>query len=117
MGQYDHKVCAIKAVELTKTQFARSAQGIQDMPLDEPLPAEQHRSITYIAVVLYRIYTAESSTTKPAILQIASSSINATPSSKVDRLTAGRITRGTNTPRRTAQQWALTIGRVNLEAN
>ena len=48
------KFCAIKAVELTKAQVARSAQGMQDMPLDEPLPAEQHRSIINIAVVLYR---------------------------------------------------------------
>ena len=48
------KFCATKAVELTKAQIARSAQGMQDQPLDEPLPAEQHRSIINTAVVLYR---------------------------------------------------------------
>jgi hypothetical protein len=48
------KFCAIKAVELTKAQVIRSAQGMQDQPLDEPLPAEQHRSIINTAVVRYR---------------------------------------------------------------
>ena len=42
--------CAIKAAELTKALVARSAQGMQDQPLDEPLPAEQHRSIMNTAV-------------------------------------------------------------------
>ena len=48
------KFCAITAAELTRAQVTRSAQGMHDTPLDEPLPAEQQRSIINIAVALYR---------------------------------------------------------------
>ena len=48
------KLVIEKAKELTKAAVARAAQGMQDTPLDEPLPAEQHRNMVQVACALYR---------------------------------------------------------------
>ena len=48
------KCCVEKANELTKASVARAALGMADMPVDEPLPAEQHRNMMSVATALYR---------------------------------------------------------------
>ena len=48
------KCCVEKAKELTKASIARAALGMADMPVDEPLPAEQHRNMMSVATALYR---------------------------------------------------------------
>jgi hypothetical protein len=48
------KFCMEKAKTLSNLAIAKAAAGIQEHPIDEPLPSDQHRNMMSVATALYR---------------------------------------------------------------
>ena len=48
------KFCMDKAKTLSNVAIAKAAAGIQEQPIDESLPSDQHRNMMTVATTLYR---------------------------------------------------------------